>query len=222
VDQAESEADLAFRVNRDGAGNLASAAAEAKAALIHISTDYVFDGAKGSPYVEDDPPNPLGVYGESKLAGEVAVREALAEHCIVRPAWLYGIHGKSFPRTMLSLAQQGKPLRVVSDQIGCPTFTRHLSEALAVMAARPVPGTYHAVNSGECSWYELAQETLRGAELATELGPISTAEYPTPVKRPADSRLDTGKLHRTYGHRLPDWREGVAEFVKLWREETGV
>src|SRR5574340_33339 len=178
VDQAESNRDLAFRVNRDGARNLAEAAAVLRVPLLHLSTDYVFDGAKAGPYTEEDQPNPRSVYGESKLAGELAVQETLAEHYLVRTAWLYGIHGKSFPGTMLRLATEGKPLRVINDQRGCPTYTEHLAEAIVAIVAGPHYGTYHVVNRGVCTWYELAREVFRAAGLAVEVIPITTAEYP--------------------------------------------
>jgi dTDP-4-dehydrorhamnose reductase len=219
VDQAETEREPAFRVNRDGAENLAIAAAGVGAFFLHLSTDYVFDGTKPSPYVEDDPTNPLSVYGASKLAGEEAVREALAEHCIVRTSWLYGIHGKSFPRTILSLAGEGRSLRVVNDQRGRPTYTVHLAQALAAIAERPHYGTYHAVNSGAGSWYDLACAVLREAGIEVEVTPVATSELPRPAPRPANSVLDTSKLQATFGIQLPPWQQGVAEFVRLWREE---
>jgi len=219
VDGAEKEPEVAFRVNRDGARNVAAAAAEARAALVQVSTDYVFDGTKATPYVEDDEPHPLNVYGASKLAGEVAAKETLAELYVVRTAWLYGVHGKSFPRTMLRLAQAGKPLRVVDDQVGSPTFTRHLAQALAIIVERPLFGTYHVVNSGACSWHELAKELFRAAGLAPEVTPIPTSAYPLPARRPSNSVLDTSKLAREYGHHLPRWQDAVEEFVRLWREQ---
>jgi len=219
VDQAETEREIAFGVNRDGAENLAIAASQVGAFFVHISTDYVFDGTKTGPYVEDDPPNPLGVYGASKFAGEEAVRGALAEHCIVRTAWLYGIHGTSFPRTILATAQRGKPLRVVNDQRGCPTYTVHLARALMAIAEQPRHGTYHAVNAGMCTWYDLACSVLQEAGIATEIAPCATSEFPRPAPRPANSVLDTSKLQATFGIQLPSWRRGVAEFVALWQEE---
>jgi dTDP-4-dehydrorhamnose reductase len=218
VDQAEIERDLAFRVNRDGAGNIALAARGVGAFLLHLSTDYVFDGRKPGPYVEDDPANPLSVYGASKLAGEQAVRAALAEHCIIRTAWLYGIHGKCFPRTILDAALQGKPLRVVNDQRGCPTYTVHLARVLAAIIEQPHYGTYHAVNSGTCTWYDLARAVLREAGIDVPVTPCATNEFPRPAPRPANSVLDTAKLRATFGIELPPWQQGVADFVALWRD----
>jgi len=220
VDQAETDAATAFRVNRDGARNLAEAAARVSAALLHLSTDYIFDGGKEGPYLEDDPPNPRSVYGASKLAGELAVRETLPVHWIVRTAWLYGIHGKSFPRTILNLAQQGEPLRVVHDQVGCPTYTVHLAQALARIVEQPHYSTYHAVNSGACTWYDLARAVLAEAGIAVDVQPVPTSAFPRPAPRPANSVLDTTKLARVYGITLPGWEEGVRGFVAAWRREA--
>ncbi len=219
VDQAENDPGTAFRVNRDGAANIAQAAAGVGAFLFHLSTDYVFDGTKADPYIEDDLPNPTSVYGRSKLAGEEAVRAMLDRCCIVRTAWLFGLHGKSFPRTILSLASEGKPLRVVNDQRGCPTYTVYLAKVLAAMIARPRSGIYHAVNSGHCTWYELACFILKEASMKVEITPITTAEFPMPAPRPANSVLDTTKLKRDFDLHVPDWRQGVREFVALWQQE---
>jgi dTDP-4-dehydrorhamnose reductase len=220
VDRAETECELAFRINRDAARHLAQAAAAVRAPLLHLSTDYVFDGTKEGAYTEEDAPNPLGVYGASKLAGEEAVRETLAEQWIVRTEWLYGIHGKSFPRTMLGLAQSGKTLRVIDDQYGGPTYTEHLAEALAVIIAQPHYGTYHAANSGTCTWYGLACEVFRQAGLEVEVTPIPATDYPLPARRPQNSVFDTSKLARVYGHRLPEGREGVRAFCEGIADRT--
>ncbi len=220
VDQAECDSDTAFAVNRDGARKIAQAAKNVGASLLHVSTDYIFDGTKNGPYLEDDPPNPKSVYGASKLAGEKTVRETLAEHWIVRPAWLYGIHGKSFPDTILRAAAGGKPLRVVNDQKGCPTYTVHLAEVFAAIIAQPHFGTYHAVNAGACTWFDLARFVTREADLEVEIAPCSTEEFPRPAPRPANSVLDTSKLAAVYGVRLPPWEEGVVEFVKRRVEES--
>ncbi len=219
VDQAESDAAAAFRVNRDGAANIAQAAAVVGAFLFQISTDYVFDGTKTEPYLEEDAPHPTSVYGQSKLAGEQAVQATLEQYCLVRTSWLFGLHGKSFPRTILSLTLEGKPLRVVNDQRGCPTYTVHLAKALATMLTQPRVGLYHAVNSGNCTWYELACAVLAEAGLKTEVTPITTAELLRPAPRPANSMLATTKLQRDFGLALPDWRQGVKEFVTKWRLE---
>lgn len=217
VDQAESEPDIAFRVNRDGARNLAEAARSAGGAIVHVSTDYVFDGTKADPYTEDDQTNPLGVYGKSKLAGEEAVREACPHHCIIRTAWLYGIHGKSFPRTMLELKRAGRPLRVVTDQIGSPTYASHLAVVLVEAVEQRIRGIYHAVGSGRCTWYEFACEVISVAGMDPEIEPVTTADFPRPAPRPANSVLSTRKLESTLGVKLPRWQEGITEFVRRWR-----
>ncbi len=222
VDQAECDQETAFRINRDGTGQLAEAAAAVEAAMLFVSTDYVFDGTKDGPYTEEDAPNPMTVYGASKLAGEEAVRETLAEHWVVRTAWLYGLRGKSFPDTILRRKLEGKPLRVINDQHGCPTYTVHLAEALARTIAEPAYGTYHAVNSGACTWYDFACAAVRAAGMdAADIEPIPTSEYPLPARRPANSVLDTTKLARVYGIRLPGWQEGVLEFVREWQAARG-
>lgn len=220
VDGAEDERSLAFRVNERGARSIADAAAGVGAALVHISTDYVFDGEKASPYSEEDATNPINVYGASKLAGELAVREALASHYICRTAWLYGVRGKSFPSTMLRLAHQSKALRVVTDQTGSPTYTVHLAQALAAIVERPLYGTYHVVNAGTATWRELASEVFRAAGMTPDVIPVSAADYPTKARRPRNSVLSTEKLSRSYDYSPPDWRSGVAAFVRRWREEV--
>ena len=218
VDQAETDYHTAFRVNHGGARNLAEAAASVGAALLQISTDYIFDGSKPGPYHEDDPPNPINAYGLSKLLGELAVRVTLPEHYVVRTSWLHGIHGKSFPRTMLTLARSGKPLRVVNDQVGAPTYTIHLAAALSVIISKPCYGTYHAVNRGCCSWYDFAAEVFRAAGLTPDLTGIPSSQYRTPAPRPSNSLLDASRLARVYGHQLPTWQQGVAEFVAAWKQ----
>jgi dTDP-4-dehydrorhamnose reductase len=224
VDKAESETEMAFAVNRDGAGALAAAARAANAPIIHISTDYVFDGRKSGAWVETDATNPLGAYGRSKLAGELAVVAANPRHVILRTAWLYAPYGSNFLRTMLRLARERPELRVVADQHGQPTYVPHLAEAVLAIAAsledeqrRNPWGTYHAAARGEATWHAFASAIVRaGARLGVPQVPvvaITTAEYPTPAARPANSRLDCSKLERTFGIRLPHWHEGLAECI---------
>jgi dTDP-4-dehydrorhamnose reductase len=226
VDKAESEPDAAFALNRDGARLLAEAASRRGAAIIHISTDYVFDGAKPAPYVEDDPTGPIGVYGRSKLEGEEAVRGTNPRHAIVRTAWVHSAGGTNFVRTMLRLAAERPVVRVVDDQWGSPTYAPHLARAVLALARRlkgreagdPAWGTYHAAGRGEVTWCGLARAAF--AVSSANNGPtarveaITTADYPTPARRPANSRLDCGKLERMHGIRLPDWQEGVADCVR--------
>lgn len=225
VDKAESDADAAFALNRDGAAALAAAANRHACPIIHASTDYVFDGAKGEPYVETDPVNPASVYGRSKLEGEIAVMAANPRHLIVRTAWLYAPYGQNFLRTMVRLARERSQLRVVGDQRGTPTYVPHLAEAILAIAAqlgsgrRPGDawGIYHAAAAGETSWAGFAAEIVRVSAQhgvpAVPVLPIATAGYPTPAARPANSRLDCSKLQRTFGVRLPRWQQGVRECV---------
>ena len=204
VDRAESGSEAAFAVNREGPAHLADRCRKRGIPLIHVSTDYVFDGEKGKPYVEEDPIAPLGVYGKSKAAGEAEVRQRLPEHIIVRTAWLVGVHGHNFVKNMLRLGRERETLKVVSDQQGCPTFAADLADAILVMAKQAeirklVPwGTYHYCGRGETTWHGFAEAIFEIAGqyekfALKNLLPISTAEYPTPVKRPANSVLDCTK-----------------------------
>ena len=224
VDKAESEPDAALALNADGPARLAEAADRMGAVLIHVSTDYVFDGSKPTPYVEGDPTAPLGAYGRSKLAGETAVRAATARHIILRTAWVHSPFGANFVKTMLRLADDRPEVRVVDDQIGTPTYAPHLAEAILAISravtAEPASarwGTYHAAGSGAVTWCGMAREVMRvSAALggpSAAVTAITTAEYPTPAKRPANSRLDCSKLAAAFGVTLPDWKAGVAECV---------
>jgi dTDP-4-dehydrorhamnose reductase len=211
VDGAESSYDLALTVNGRGAEFVASAAAAVGAWTVQISTDYVFDGRKRSPYVESDPVGPLSAYGRSKLAGEQAVAQAAPDsHAIVRTSWLFGVTGSSFPKTILRLARERDALTVVDDQVGCPTFTGHLARELVSLAEARPAGVLHVSASGSCSWYELARELVARAGLACEVLPGVTAELRRPAPRPAYSVLGS---ERPEAPTLPPWREGVAEFM---------
>lgn len=225
VDQAETDPDAAFALNRDGAKLLAQAAARRNVPVIHLSTHYVFDGAKRDPYDECDAPCPATVYGRSKLEGEHAVREASASHVIIRTGWVFGPAGENFATKMLKSAAAGAPLRVVSDQRGCPTYAPHLAEAILDVARKlsgigqdsPVWGTYHAAGSGATTWHGLAHQILdcaaaRGTPRAT-LVPIPSVDYPAKAARPMNSELDCAKFERTFGIRLPPWQQGVAACV---------
>ena len=213
VDGAEASPEQAHRANAAGAGNVAAAAAAAGAWIVQISTDYVFDGSKRSPYVESDRPSPLSVYGSSKLAGEREVVARCAEmHTIVRTSWLFGA-GRCFPATIMRLAAERDELTVVDDQVGCPTFTGHLAEALVeLIEAQALPlGVVHMAAAGSCSWYELAHEVIVSAGVRCELRPGHSADLGRRAQRPAYSVLATewGPIVP----RLPDWREGVAEYM---------
>lgn len=212
VDGAESDAARAQAVNGDAAGYVAAAAAGAGAWVIHVSTDYVFDGRAREPYVESDPVAPQSQYGATKLAGELAVAEAApAGHTIVRAAWLFGVAGACFPATIMRLAEERDTLTVVGDQIGCPTFTGHLAAALVALAGARVPGILHVAGGGRCSWYEFAREIVAAAGASCEVRPVSTAEFPRPAPRPAWSVLGTER--GDVAPRLPHWRQGLQEYM---------
>jgi dTDP-4-dehydrorhamnose reductase len=218
VDNAEREPASAYAINRDGAGALAALAAMHDCPIIHISTDYVFDGSKVGAYREDDATGPTGVYGRSKLAGEAAVAAANRRHIIVRTAWVYAAHGNNFLRTMLRLAKARSELRVVADQRGNPTYAAHLAEAVLGIAdrigtAQPSWGIYHAAGTGDTTWHEFAAAIVNAAHplgiMPVPVVPITTAEFPLAAKRPANSCLDCSKLQSTFGARLPHWRDGL-------------
>src|SRR4051794_1069 len=201
VDGAEEHEDAALRVNRDGARNVA----EAAGAVLYVSSDYVFDGAKREPYVESDPVNPMSAYGRTKLAGEHATAEANPRHFVVRSSWLFGAGGKNFVETMLAL---GPEVRVVDDQVGSPTFTGHLAEALAGLAQGDDYGVHHMAAAGSCSWFEFAREIFARAGSDTAVEPCTTAEFPRPAPRPAYSVLGSER-----GHRLPSWQDGLDAYL---------
>ena len=222
VDQAESEPERAMALNRDGAGMLAAAAARRGIPILHLSTDYVFDGAAVRPYVETDATGPLTVYGRTKLEGEEAVKAANAKHVILRTAWVYSPFGRNFVKTILQRARDGQALRIVADQHGSPTYAPHLVDAMISIGAQlcdatgDVWGIYNAAGSGSATWHDVATAIYDSAgDLKDSIRPaaISTAEYPTPAKRPAFSELDCGKLEQTFGLKLPHWRNGVADCV---------
>jgi dTDP-4-dehydrorhamnose reductase len=212
VDKAESDAEHAEAVNRNGAGHVAAAAEALDIPVIHISTDYVFDGAKKTAYVEDDPIAPLGVYGRTKAEGEAAVRAASPHAIIIRTAWVYGLEGANFVKTMLRLGMEREVIRVVNDQRGNPTFADDLAEALLTIAAKPTPGTYHLAGGGETTWFEFAKAVFKAHGPRVE--PITTAEYPTPARRPANSVLDCAKAKRTFAVELPPWNDGLSRMLR--------
>jgi len=214
VDQAESEPDVAFRINAEGARNATLAAEQIGAKFVYISTDYVFDGKADRPYLEHDPPNPLSVYGKTKLAGEEFVKSISSRHFIVRTSWVYGTYGSNFVKTMLKLAEERKMLRVVDDQIGSPTYTLDLAHFLLDLVKTDYYGIYHASNTGACSWYEFAKAIFEERGLVVRVKPCTTAEFPRPAPRPAYSALDHGKI-RAHGLRpLRSWREALRSFLK--------
>ena len=225
VDAAEDDAATALRVNRDGPAELARQCAAASLPLIHISTDYVFDGNKGAPYTETDATAPQGLYGSSKLAGELAVIAQCPRAIVLRTSWVYAPFGKNFVRTMLRLGEQQDRLRVVADQRGCPTSALALARAILAIASHiaetgwrdEFAGIYHAAGSGAATWHEFAiatfAEAARHGARVPIVEPITTADYPTRARRPPDSRLNCDKLAATFGVRLPPWRDSLAETI---------
>ncbi len=234
VDKAETEIDLAMAINGVAPGILAEEAKRMHATLVHFSTDYVFDGSKPGPYRETDPANPVGSYGRSKLAGEEAIRAIGLPHLIFRTSWVYGARGKNFMRTILRLAAERDALKVVDDQVGAPTLSRMIAETTSLAIARWCPmssnqsplaelsGIYHLTNAGQVSWHGFACAILDEYEARREyrnwprlmlaphaIKPITTAEYPTPAQRPANSVLDNAKLAKAFGLEMPDWRDAL-------------
>ena len=230
VDKAESEPELAMLVNGQGAGNVAEAAAELGVPMLHLSTDYVFDGALDRPYLEIDTPNPSSAYGRSKLAGEEKIRQIHQDHVILRTAWVYSPFGANFVKTMLHLARDRDEIRVVSDQLGNPTSALDIADAIMTIATRittdtatSLRGTFHLTGQGEASWAGMAEDIFQlaqthGYKLA-KVRRISTKEYPTAAKRPANSRLNNDKLIRTFGIKLPEWQISLATCVERLLKE---
>lgn len=221
VDRAEDERELAFRINSDGVRNIASIAAEKKAKLIHISTDYVFDGSKEGAYLETDRPNPVGVYGASKYEGERHIEASLASYFILRTAWLYGRQGNNFVHTMIRLFHEREEVRVVSDQWGSPTLAGDLAGAIIHIVSRDTDqyGIYHFTNEGRTHWHAFASAIY---QLARERGlidrevriiPVTTDQYPTKTRRPANSYLSKEKIRRIFGISIRTWQEALAEFI---------
>jgi dTDP-4-dehydrorhamnose reductase len=214
VDRSEEQEEAAFQVNAEGPANLALACRTVGIPLVHVSTDYVFDGRGQRPYSEEDPPNPLGVYGRSKLEGEKRVHEILPEACLVRTAWLYGKGGKNFVKAILDQAGRKDLLRVVHDQRGSPTYTHDLALALRAAAERGLKGTFHVTNQGACSWLEFAEKILELAEMRTvKVEPITTEELGRPAPRPANSVLDCGKFEKAAGMRMRSWSEALKDYL---------
>ena len=215
VDECESMADKAFEVNAGGAANLAAACRDTGALLVHISTDYVFDGSGGRPWKEDDPAEPINVYGRSKLQGEVEIRKTLDAYLIVRTSWLFGRNGPNFIRTVLRLAAAGKELSVVDDQFGSPTYTRDLAGGIRALVDCGARGVFHCSNSGSCSWFDLCRFVFECKGIRdARLSPVPAAGFPRPARRPSFSVLDTSRFQETTGRNLRPWQEAVAEYLK--------
>jgi dTDP-4-dehydrorhamnose reductase len=214
VDGCERDPDRAFRVNALGTWHVAQAAAAAGCALVAISTDFVFDGERTVPYTEFDTPRPINHYGASKRAAEELALRTCPRCTIVRTQWLFGVHGKNFPFAILRAAAAGRPLRVIQDQIGAPTFTRDLAVKIGALLRRPLYGIYHINNAGVCSWHELAVAVLRGAGFAdTPVEPIPAAAWPSPTRRPAYSVLRRYALELMADDDMRPWQEALADFL---------
>jgi dTDP-4-dehydrorhamnose reductase len=224
VDKAENESDIAYAVNKNGPAYLARYCADHGLALIHISTDYVFDGTKGRPYQENDPIAPLGVYGQSKALGEAAIRSILKNHIIVRTSWLYGVYRNNFVKTILKLGNEKTDLRVVADQFGSPTSAADLAKALLTVVKKIAAGekiswgTYHYCGKGITTWHGLAEKIIQLAKTfgplqIKQVTPITTAEWPTPTKRPAYSVLDCGRLKSQFGIEPKPWQQSLKHTI---------
>jgi dTDP-4-dehydrorhamnose reductase len=220
VDRAEGDRAAAFAVNATAVAELAAVAARAGALLVHYSTDYVFDGRAMEPYREDAPTNPLNVYGASKLAGEQAIEASGARHLIIRTQWLFGAHGRSFPRTMLERAQKGMSTKVVTDQVGRPTYTRDVAAATWTLLSRDLTGTMHVANEGTATWFDVAAWVFSRLGVRDRLQPCTAAEYPTQATRPAWSVLDTTAYRRASGKTLPPWEDGLERLMDELRDRV--
>lgn len=214
VDRAESERELAMAINAAAPGALAEEARRLGALLVHYSTDYVFDGEKREPYVEDDAPNPLNAYGASKLAGEQAILASGCRYLILRTSWVYGPRGGNFMLTILRAARERPELRVVDDQVGAPTSSLAIARATAQLLRTPgAAGLYHLSAAGKTSWCGFARAILERAAIATPVVPIRSADYPSPARRPRNSLLDNSRLRSAFSLSLPSWEEGLAEVM---------
>jgi dTDP-4-dehydrorhamnose reductase len=211
VDKAESERDQAFAVNARAPRVLAEEAKRIGALLVHYSTDYVFDGGKAMPYAESDPPHPINAYGESKLAGEQAIATSGCRHLILRTSWVYGPRGRNFYLSMLRLAKERPELKVVDDQVGAPTSSLEIARATALLIGKGAEGLYHMTAAGSTTWCGFARAILKRAGIATPVVGIRTEDYPTPAKRPRNSRLDCSRLRAQFGVALAPWEEQLSE-----------
>lgn len=217
VDAAEDNREICMRVNAEGTRNIARVCRELDLKMVYISTDYVFDGEGERPWEPDDPRDPLNVYGESKYQGELAVEEYLEKYFTVRIAWVFGVNGKNFIKTMLRLAESQKEINVVNDQIGSPTYTYDLAVLLVDMVETEKYGRYHATNEGLCTWYEFAKEIFRQAEVDIRVNPVSSDEFPAKAKRPHNSRMDKRKLVRNGFRPLPPWQDALKRYLEIIR-----
>jgi|SRR5208283_681550 len=213
VDGCESNRELAFAVNRDGAANVAAAAATVGARLVFLSSDYVFDGKKNTPYGNGDARNPQSVYGRSKAEAEVRLLELMPDCCIARTSWLFGTAGKCFPDTILKLAASRPALDVVNDQRGCPTYAVDLARAIIQLCRKDASGIVHVTNAGDCTWFEFAEEIVRYSGLATTVRPVSSQQMARPAPRPAYSVLSPTRL-QSLGIEMPSWRDALRRYLE--------
>lgn len=214
VDEAEKEEHQALMVNSFGVQNLCLVCQERDIPLVHFSTDYVFDGTKDGPYTIYDEPNPLSAYGCSKLLGEKYILWLLRKFYLIRTSWLFGHYGRNFIETMLELGQRQKKISVVADQRGCPTWTRHLAEAVVALIQTGRYGIYHVTNSEPTTWFDFAQEIFRLSRMDIELVPLTSDEFPTPARRPLNSVLAPFPLPQLLGREMPSWREALKEYLR--------
>ena len=219
VDAAEENEDLCRKVNVEGTRNIVRVCKELDIKMIYISTDYVFSGDGERPWEPEDECHPQSVYGQTKYEGELAVESALQKYFIVRIAWVFGVNGKNFIKTMLNLAKDHDTIRVVNDQFGSPTYTYDLAKLLADMVQTEKYGIYHATNEGVCSWYEFACEIFRQAEASVKVIPVTTAEYAAKAKRPCNSRMSKEKLTKNGFEKLPPWQDALKRFLNVLKEE---
>jgi len=222
VDKAEEESEIAYKVNAEGPRNLAVACQKNEATLLQISTDFVFDGEKSTPYIEEDKANPISVYGASKLKGEELITQNLERYFIIRTAWLYSEHGANFMKTMLRLGAEREELSVVADQKGSPTYAKDLAEVLMKIVNEESKkyGLYHYSNRGETSWYGFAQAIFEAAEIQIRLKAIATEAYPTPAKRPKFSVMSTSKISAAFDVKIPTWKESLKRALQNLKKEA--
>ncbi|MGC9323389.1 MAG: dTDP-4-dehydrorhamnose reductase [Desulfomonilia bacterium] len=224
VDACEEHEDQAFLLNAQGPEHLAQACSRFGVSLLHISTDYVFDGTKEDPYTEQDLPHPINAYGRSKLAGEYAVRTTTKEYIIIRPQWLFGIHGHNFVATIIEIARNNEKIRVVNDQRGSPSYAKDLAKAIRLLVELNARGTYHLCNRGRATWFDLAKKAVELADLDTEVIPVSSDEFPRPAQRPANSILSTKKFTDVTGKLMPMWQISLENYIKeyllQWRKTS--
>lgn len=219
VDAAEDNVEICRRVNAEGTENIAKVCKKLDLKMIYISTDYVFDGEGERPWEPDDERHPLNVYGQTKYEGELAVEKYLEKYFIVRIAWVFGVNGKNFIKTMLKLSETHEELNVVDDQVGSPTYTYDLAVLLVDMVESDKYGRYHATNEGLCTWYEFAKEIFRQAGLNVKVNPVSSDEFPSKAKRPHNSRMSKDKLEENGFQRLPSWEDALARYLKEINEK---